>query len=166
MKTLRKKYTETEIETLCEALKRNEISFRWLLENNCKELAALSDVLAYGNAEARDWLKQHAFNALLAFIDALAGDESAYGYLTTGHSKEWAAVRDILAGSDDAEDWLLKFKFDQYLQLGQTLKMLATSGTGGGGSGGFSGSGGSGGGGGFGGFGGGSFSGGGGAGSW
>ncbi len=157
----KKEYSNIAMKALSSAIKRDDEAFDWLMANDNKELAALTDVLIYGNQEAMDWLKNNHFNNLVSFVGALDEDEDAIIYLMTNEGKNWAATAEMVNGSESAPGWLHKF-FPSYGAFADALISCASHG---GGMGGFSGSGGSVGGG-FGGFGGGSFGGGGGGGKW
>lgn len=161
MLDLTREYSEKEIVELVHAVKREEESFKWLLENNCRELAALCDVLVYGNDNALDWLKRNGFMTLLAFVNSLDSDNDAFHFLLKGQHKEWAAVVNVINDDSKAREWLLKFNLKHFLFLADNLTLARSSS--GGGMGGFSGGGG---GSGFGGFGGGGFGGGGAGGHW
>jgi uncharacterized membrane protein YgcG len=160
-----KKYSEEEITNLSNAIEEDDDSYNWLINNSCKELAAVRDVIVNNNSEAVDWLQKNKFKTLLAFLSALDNNNEAVTFLLENEGKEWAAVAGIVNGEDQALNWLLKNKYSHFATLSKTLAEFYkdNSGTSSGGMGGISGGGGSGG---FGGFGGGSFGGGGFGGSW
>jgi uncharacterized membrane protein YgcG len=158
-----REYSGKEIVALAKAIRKEEESFHWLMQNDCKELAALCEVLVYGQDDAAAWLKKNGFNTLLAFIDALDENDKAFKFLLKGSHKEWAAVINAVNDDDGARAWLVKFNMKHFLLLVDTLAARAEEGGSGGGFGGGSGGGG---GSGFGGFGGGGFGGGGAGGRW
>jgi uncharacterized membrane protein YgcG len=156
-------YTSKEILALSSAIEKDENSFKWLMGNNCIELAALCDVLVYGKDSAKEWLTRNGFVTLIQFIDALGEDDESLTSLAKSPHKEWAAVVSFVNdGDDNAMVWLLKSRLKHFAALATTLSSQVSSDS----DGGFSGGGGSGGGSGGGGFGGGSFGGGGGGGHW
>ncbi|HEU4718286.1 MAG TPA: hypothetical protein VFU15_10645 [Bacteroidia bacterium] len=162
---MKKTYTPELIERLCSALTRDEDSFRWLMDNHERELAALCDVLVYGKEDAAEWLKNNGFNVIYSFIAVLDENEQAQKYLMDHDAKEWAATADAVNGSDSAYEWLKQY-YPHFAHLSDVLSSLSN---GRGGMGGFSGGSGGGGGiggGGFGGYGGGGFGGGGAGGKW
>jgi uncharacterized membrane protein YgcG len=157
----KKEYSAKAMLALAATIRKDEEAFNWLLENDNKELAALADVLVYGQQDALEWLKTNHFNQLVSFVGALEEDEDSINYLMMNDGKKWAATAEMVNGSETAPDWLQKF-YPSYGAFAEAL--ISNSGRSGGiGIGGY---GGGGGGGGFGGFGGGSFSGGGGGGRW
>ena len=123
MEDLTRDYSEQEIIHFAKAAKRDEASFKWLMENDCKELAALCDVLVYGNTEAFDWLKKNRLMTLLAFVNALNDDEEAFRFLLKGTHKVWAAVVNSINGDEKAKKWLLRFDMKHFLLLVDSLSL-------------------------------------------
>lgn len=160
---MKQEYKEAELVKLSKAMAVDEEAYKWLLENDCKELAALCDVLVYGNEKAYEWLKRFECKTILAFISALDDDEDARNYLLSHRQSAWAATASAALNDEEAFEWLEKYKFMGYYMLAEALR---SSSSGGSSSMGGYGGGGSSGGGGFGGFGGGSSGGGGASGSW
>jgi len=164
-----RKYKEEEIIALSKAISQEEESFKWLMNNNCKELAALCDTLAFGNEAALNWLKENKFTILLAFVSALKDDDDddALNFLLASTFKEWAATINVINDNEGAKEWLINFHLKHYLILAETIiSESAKNSSSGSYIGGFNGGSGGGSGGGFGGFGGGSFGGGGTGGAW
>jgi hypothetical protein len=158
-------YTEREIlatTLVIEQTDKSKDSFNWLMENNCIELAALSDAIVTGRKNAREWLNTNGYVSLATFVDALKEEEAdnALQALASSPRKEWAAVISVVNDDDNAAlMWLIKSGLKYFAALAAILKRKissASSGSGGFGGGSFGGGGSPVGGGGFGGFGGGS----------
>jgi hypothetical protein len=115
-----KKYSPEAILALAIAIGRDEDAFNWLMENDNKELAALTDVLLYEKNEALDWLKNNHFNLITSFVGALEEDKDAIDYLLLNHGKQWAAVADLVNGNDGAQEWLAQY-FPHFIKLADSL---------------------------------------------
>lgn len=122
-----RKYSELEIQALAEALKEDEKAYSWLKYNNCKELAALSDVILHASESAKDWLFDYNFQAISAFLSALADSRSAFEYLMDSDHKEWAAVCSALQDDSEAIQWLVKHDLNYYGYLARILYEIMES---------------------------------------
>ncbi|HTA27128.1 MAG TPA: hypothetical protein VK809_05035 [Bacteroidia bacterium] len=129
-------YTQEEILALALTIELNDKSvnsFKWLMEHNCVELAALCDVLVNGKAPARDWLEKNNYTTITTFIDAISPDDNDNAIQALLHSThpEWAAVANMVNdGDDDAEQWLIKNGLKYFAAFGDILdKKLEESNT-------------------------------------
>src|SRR3974377_258725 len=123
MNPKQKIYSEEEILELAEAIRKNETSFKWLLDNQCMELAALTDILVHGKANANEWLKKNKQELLCAFVSALEGDKNSLLLLAKNGCNEWAAVANAVRNNEeDAFSWLLKNNFKHFAALAIALK--------------------------------------------
>ena len=163
-------YPEIAIKALIDSLDENEESYKWLTDNQFRELAALSDFLNDDSQTALEFLIQNKnkYITIVSFLAALQNEDKAFDLLMKGSDREWAAVVSAVHGDEEAYQWLIKNNFKVYAELADTLIENSGKGNSGnitgigdGGGGGFSGGGGD-----FGGFGGGSFGGAGGGGNW
>jgi len=122
-----RKYEVEPILRLAESLKDDNESYTWLKENDYKELAAFRDVILYANESAKDWLYDHNFNILSAFLSAIANSDSAFDYMMKSDYKEWGAVFSILQGDEAALDWLLKHDLKHYGYLARVIYVIKES---------------------------------------
>ena len=127
MKPRIKKYTAEEIIMLSKALYKKEEAYEWLKENDCKELAALTDVLLHDNKSALTFLRQFNFEIITEFLGALDDHPSSYKYLMESDSKEWAAVISMLNNSSDALAWLTKNELNHFAIFSKTLSDVIIS---------------------------------------
>jgi uncharacterized membrane-anchored protein YitT (DUF2179 family) len=109
-----------------EQIENSESSFKWLMENNCIELAALCDVLIFGKTTAKKWLEENDYVSLSTFLDAMEEDEGddddTIQALLKGEHREWAAVASMINdGDDNAEAWLIKSGLNHYAAFADTL---------------------------------------------
>jgi hypothetical protein len=116
-------YNKDEILLLSASIGRDEKAYQWL-KLNCKELAALSDVLSYGLDDALDWLKSGSYLTLLAFIDAVDGNQQAAVFLSRGPYKEWALTAAAYSDQNEAKIILVKFQRAHYLVLSESIHRI------------------------------------------
>ncbi len=119
-----KKYTAEEIIMLSKALYKQEEAYEWLKENDCKELAAFTDVLVHDNKSALTFLHKFNFEIITEFLGALDDHPSSYKYLMENDSKEWAAVISMLNNSSDALAWLTKNDLKHFTILSNALQKV------------------------------------------
>ena len=74
-----------------DACERVEKSFKWLLENDQRPLAATVDAMT-GNDKAKVWLITSGYRELAAFTDACDGKQSAVTWLLKFDLKGWVQV--------------------------------------------------------------------------
>jgi hypothetical protein len=118
-----REYTKDEILLLSASVGRDEKAYQWLLQN-CKELAALSDVLSYGLEDALEWLTKESFLTLIAFLDAIDGNQNAAIFLGRGPYKEWAVTAAALSEQNEAKFWLVKSQRAHYLVLSESIQKI------------------------------------------
>ncbi len=124
MNSKTKKYTAEEIIMLAKALYKKEEAYEWLKENDCKELAAFTDVLVHDNKSALTFLHKFNFEVITEFLGALDDRPSAYKYLMENDAKEWAAVISMLNNSSDALTWLTENDLKHYTVLSNALQKV------------------------------------------
>jgi hypothetical protein len=84
----------------------------------------LSDVLSYGIDEALDWLKSGSYLTLLAFVDAIDGNQQAAVFLSRGPFKEWALAAAAYSEQNEAKLILVKFHRAHYLVLSESIHRI------------------------------------------
>ena len=120
-----KVYTPKEIIHLSEAIHRNEVSYQWLLQNNCRELAALSDYLVYGNYHAKRWLRRNKYEMIRIFIKAWEDDtSSSFDFLMKNNLKEWAATINASNDNEKANQWLIGSNYRHFSLLAKAINSI------------------------------------------
>ncbi len=119
-----KKYTAEEIIMLSKAMYKQKEAYEWLKENDCKELAAFTDVLHHNNKSALTFLHQYNFEIITEFLGALNDNPSSYKYLMENDAKEWAAVISVLNDNSKASAWLTKNELKHFLVLSNALQKV------------------------------------------
>lgn len=94
--------------------------FKWLMENDYPELAALSSCIK-GSKDARDWLMKNKFTQFAAFDDAIDGKPEAFAWLVN-HGFDFLVVfADAIHNKMDALNWLKEKKLDIFIVLASKI---------------------------------------------
>jgi hypothetical protein len=120
-----KKYSEKALLAFGTAVGCDNEAFDWLMNNDYKELGALTDVLVNDSPKAMEWLKNYGFNHLVAFTGALLEEEDAINYLMENNGKNWLATAEMINGSDSAQNWLVQF-FPEFAKFAELMNENAT----------------------------------------
>lgn len=117
-----KNYSKESIRKLTECIVKSSQAYNWLIDNNYRELIALSNAINGNKAESR-WLMENKFVHLAAFANAMLGDKNAFEWLHKSRIILWAATASIILNDDKQAYVLLKTKgYDHFLLLAQIIK--------------------------------------------
>lgn len=125
-------YSPEAILQLARLIKGKEEARTWLQENNYPELILLNYALegdtrieayAHRREEAIRELIRLKHPVLVAFAQAMAGDNVAANWLGQNKKYEWAAVVSIVNKKDrGAEAWLARYKLIHFAGLAKVLR--------------------------------------------
>lgn len=94
---------------------------KWLLENNFRELAALSSAIR-GSYEARDWLLKNKFPELAALDGAIDEQQEAFVWLKKFGYDFLIVFANAIMGKKEALQWLKKNQLEIFIRLAEQIK--------------------------------------------
>ncbi len=114
-------YSENVFGELYLAIRGEQSSFRWLMENDCKELGAFTMALG-GQPTAYKWLEDNGFHHYSLIIKASKKHTSSFLALTEMRDKEYACLVGAVHFDANCRNWLGEHGYNDLVDLALTIR--------------------------------------------
>jgi hypothetical protein len=114
-------YSEEVFAELFLAIRGEQTAFRWLMENDYKELGAFTMALG-GKPDAYKWLEQNGFNSYSLLIKAAKRHTPSFNALAGSQDKELACVVGVINRDNNCRLWLQEHSYPELIDLAQMMR--------------------------------------------
>ena len=114
-------YSEDVFTQLFLAIRGDQTSFRWLMENDYKELGAFTMALS-GKVDAFKWLESNGFYHFNLIIQAAQKDIPSFKLLVDSYDQEYACLVGTVYQDKNCKSWLKEHSFTSLIDLAVTIK--------------------------------------------
>jgi hypothetical protein len=114
-------YSDDVFEELFLAIRGDQTAFRWLMENDYKELGAFTMALS-GKSDAYKWLENNGFNNYSLLIKAAQKHYSAFNVLSTLNDLEYACVVGVVHRDNNSKNWLQDHSYPELIDLALVIR--------------------------------------------
>jgi hypothetical protein len=114
-------YSKETIEKFSQHVKQKAEGFNYLLEHNYRELLATLDAIR-GDKSAFAFLMNTKQFELAAFVNSIWDDKNAFKVLMDKKVYDWAACANLVNGDENAIHFLKKLGKEHFINLGIALQ--------------------------------------------
>ena len=114
-------YSEDVFEELFLAIKGDQAAFRWLMENEYKELGAFTMALD-GKSDAYKWLEHNGFSTYSLLIKAAKKHTPSFNTLASSKDKEFACMVGVVNRDNNCKNWLQGHSFSSLIELALMMR--------------------------------------------
>ena len=114
-------YSEDIFEELFLAIRGDQTAFRWLMDNDYKELGAFTMALN-GKSDAYRWLEHNGFYNYSLIIKAAKRHTPSFDLLAELKEKEFACIVGVVHRDNNCKNWLQDHSFQELIDLAQMIR--------------------------------------------
>jgi hypothetical protein len=114
-------YSDYVFEELFLAIRGDQNAFRWLMENDYKELGAFTMALT-GKSEAYKWLENNGFNNYSLLIKAAQKHYSSFNVLSALNDLEFACIVGVIHRDNNCKNWLQDHSYPELIDLALVIR--------------------------------------------
>ena len=114
-------YSEEVFGELFLAIRGDQTAFRWLMENNLKELGAFTMALE-GKPDAYKWLEHNGFLAYSLVVKAVKKHTPSFTQLAISNDKEYACLVGVVHRDNNCKNWLQEHSYPELIDLGHMIR--------------------------------------------